>query len=411
MAGSKIVERIARLRRGRALPLGLALAMSQFGTLAFLLAAKLRFADEDFAQLVLVIGVASILGAVATWRLEVLLYHAQKVFTRLGIVLPVLLSVFVVSLAAYALTSLVRIAGYPLPLWGALYALALAWQAIGQFMLVQQQRLGMLLLIRGAQFLSVCAAAVAVFLNLPFESVVLGFALANLVPSGLWLLAQAWRARSVPGTVSRDHALPLAQRSAMRTLTIFVNTFAANIPVILCVSTQTSAYAADFGFLLKLFGPLATFATTVFGQMFLADIIGYDVDRGDGARLIRSKMRQTTRRALAFVAIAAIVVAASVLVIAPWIDLVADPVLAIPIACAIVFQASFAPIGNVGDVARVENELFVLFAARAVVVYLVLGSTLGVDYASVFAVLNLVSYASFWLFCDWRIRRREALAT
>ena len=411
MAGSKIVERMGRLRHGRALPLGLALAMSQFGTLAFLLAAKLRFADEDFAQLVLAIGVASILGAVATWRLEVLLYHAQKVFTRLGILLPVLLSVFVVSLAAYALTSLVRIAGYPLPLWGALYALALAWQAVGQFMLVQQQRLGMLLLIRGAQFLSVCAAAFAVFMNLPFESVVLGFALANLLPSGVWLVAQAWRARGVPGTVSKDQALPLAQRSAMRTLTIFVNTFAANIPVILCVSTQTSAYAADFGFQLKLFTPLVTFATTVFGQMFLADIIRCDVDQLQGAKTIRAKMRRTTVRSVVFVAVGAIAVIIAILLASHWLGLVVNYYLAISLAIAVVSQASFAPIGNVSDVARIESELFALFVLRALAAYFLLAADLPPDFAVVFAVINLVSYPSFWLFCDWRIRRREALAT
>ena len=231
-----------------------------------------------------------------------------------------------------------------------------------------------------------------------------GLAIAMIAPfivwSGLWLVKKAQQ-RSPAHHIS----LGLVRRSMVLSLTLLINTSAVNIPIILCAATQSAAYAADFGFLIKIFSASATLANAMFGQLFLADNIKRDISQSKEADHVRKSMHGTSIKAtvsVTLISIATITGSFILAYIAP--SFLSYPALAIAISIAVIAQAGFSPVSAIGDIAKLENPFLIFYIARIALLYGLLSSITIIDYSVLFAAINISVYLTFWLYADWRLK-------
>ncbi len=389
--------------RGRA-SLGTSTVVTQFSMLAFLFALKLTMTSGNFAAFLVTMSIASIVGTVASLRSEVLITQADGCVYKRTLLWPVLIAFAVIALFWVAHRVIDIKFATDVTLFTLILAIGFAIQSICQFVQIQEARFSQLLMTRLGQATMLALTATAAFTGMRSDWTVWGFAFAMITPSALWTilwLLQKHTPDAPPYYFKASHL----RRSGILSLTLLVNTTAINIPIILCVATQPSSYAADFGLLLKIFGAAMTLASAMFGQLFMADNIRRNISEPDEAQAIRRSMHSTSVRALTFVSVISLAFIPAVFFIADiFPNFLGHPYLALAIAIAVIAQSGFSPVSAIGEIGKLENSFLVFYLLRIALLYGLLSASLPIDFATLFGCINLVIYSVFWLYADFRIR-------
>ena len=377
--------------------------ISQLSMLLFLFVLKLKMADAVFGNFLVSLGIASIVGAVASLRSEVLITQVDRCVNARTLFWPVFIAVAVV-IFAWAISPLISwLFSIDIPVYTTVLAFGLSLQSICQFVLIQETQFFRLLLLRAAQAAILIATSLALLADLTFAWSIWGFAIAIIGPFAIWSVF--WLA-SKRGLAVSNFAFEPSQlrRSAILSLTLLVNTAAVNIPIILCVATQNASYAADFGFLMKIFGAPSTLANAMFGQLFMADNIRRDISIPGEAQSVRRAMHKTSVRAIGFVSMISMGTILGVFLLVYFLpSFLTHPILASTIAIAIIAQAGFSPVSAFGDIAKLENPFLLFYLVRVIVLYGLLSTAMDIDFSVRFAAINLVVYLGFWLYADRRL--------
>lgn len=380
----------------------------QLSMLLFFFILKLQLTSRSFADFLVLIALAAIIGAVASLRSEILITQSDGALYKRTLVWPILIALIicVISWAAGPLVGLLFSVEVD-PHTG-IIAFGFALQAIGQFLLIQEERFGQLLILRTIQAGILTCVSLLAFCGLSAHWFKGGFAFAMIAPFAVWAgirLVKKTKQRAPAHRVT----LALVRRSMVLSLTSVINTSAVNIPIILCAATQSATYAADFGFLMKLFAAPVTLANAMFGQLFLAENIKRDILQPKEALHVRKSMHGTSMKATLFVTFISIGTIAASYILAYWIPSILNyPSLAIAISFAVVAQAGFSPVSFIGDIAKLENPFLIFYVARIAMLYGLLSSVTIIDYSALFAATNIAVYLSFWVYADWRLKNMAA---
>lgn len=375
----------------------------QLSMLLFLFVLKLKMADAVFGNFLVSLGIASIVGAVASLRSEILITQVDRCVNARTLFWPLSIAVAVV-IFVWAISPLISwLFLIDIPVYTMVLAFGLSLQSICQFVLIQETQFFRLLLLRAAQAAILVATSLALLADVAFAWSIWGFAIAITGPFAIW--AVFWLT-SKRGLAVSSFAFEPSQlrRSAILSLTLLINTAAVNIPIILCVATQNATYAADFGFVMKIFGAPSTLANAMFGQLFMADNIRRDISIPSEAQSVRRAMHKTSVRAIGFVSMISLGIILGVFLLAYFLPgFLTYPILASAIAIAVIAQASFSPVSAIGDIAKLENPFLLFYLARVIVLYGFLSAAMNVDFSVRFAAINLLVYLGFWLYADRRL--------
>ncbi len=390
--------------------LGVSTITFQLAMLIFIALLKLGVSDAEFSSFLAVIGIAAIVGATASLRSEVLIMQTDRMVGLRTLVWPVMIIVATTLLFWVLRGAIAGLFDVAVPQYGVVVALAMAVQILGQFVLIQQGHFVRLMIIRAMQAVLLLLAGAAALAGMPFGQLVWAFSGALLTPFAFWMILWIFRNRSREMGPYRFSPVQV-RRSGVLSLTLLVNTAAVNLPIILCVATQSASYAADFGFLMKVFVAPVTLANAMFGQLFLADNIKRDTTDPEEALAVRKSMRGTSLRAILFYTSLAVPAIAVVYAISHFLpDLVSRPELSFAIILATLAQAAFSPVSQIGDIAKIENSFILLYIVRVLLLYVLLGAAWSLDYTMVFAIVSLLMYAVFWVYADFRLRGMTRLS-
>ncbi|MFC4292478.1 hypothetical protein ACFOWX_08635 [Sphingorhabdus arenilitoris] len=386
------------------LSLGASTVFFQIAMLFFILILKLKMTDSVFALFLVSLGVASIFGAIASLRSEVLITQADRSCNVRALVWPILIAVGTIGIMCAIRPAINWIFSIDVPLYTAALAFGFSLQAICQFVMIQEAQFGRLLIIRAVQAAMLAITGLALVFEASFMWGVFGFTLSLVVPFAVWIAL--WM-------IENRHITPPAfvfswrqiRRSLILSLTLLINTTAVNIPIILCVATQSASYAADFGFLIKVFTAPVTLANAMFGQLFLADNIRLNSAIPAEAKKIQMAMRRTSTIAVLFVLSIAAITIIGVLMLAHFVPaMLTYPMLSISIALAITAQAAFSPVSAIGDIAKLETPFLLFYIMRIALLYGMLSNVSLIDFSALFASINILAYSFFWLYADHRMR-------
>lgn len=359
--------------------------------------------DADFSTFLVSLGIASIVGAVASLRSEVLITQADRSVNVRTLFWPVLIAVAIVTFFWIISPLISWLFSIDIPIYTTALAFGLSLQSICQFVLIQEGKFFRLLQLRAAQATILVLTSLALLADLTFAWSIWGFAVAITGPFAIW--AVFWLV-SKRGLAVSNFAFDLSQlrRSAILSLTLLVNTAAVNLPIILCVATQNASYAADFGFLMKLFVAPVTLTNAMFGQLFMADNIRRDISIPAEAGFVRRAMHKTSVRAIGFVSMISMGTIFGVFLLAYfWPSFLTYPILASAIAIAVIAQAGFSPVSAIGDIAKLENPFFLFYLVRVILLYGLLSAAVDFDFSFRFAAINILVYLGFWLYADRRL--------
>lgn len=395
---------ISRFLIGRA-SLGTSTMLFQLAMLLFLFVLKLKMSDAVFSSFLVSLGIASIIGAVASMRSEILITQSMRDVNIKILLWPLLIALFAITLLWLAHPIVTILFSTDITIYTLLFAFGFSLQAICQFILIQEAGFSKLLFLKASQSVILVITALLLLFDFPYSWAVWGFTIAIITPFASWSIKWLINARSSENSKFIFHPSQL-RRSGVLSLTLLINTSAVNIPIILCVATQSPAYAADFGFLMKIFAAPTTLANAMFGQLFLADNIKRNISDPNQAAIVRKNMWKTTFKASGFVSLVSVITIVGVFGITILFPLlISIPSLSIAIAFAVIAQAAFSPVSAIGDIAKLENPFLIFYIARVAILYAVLSAALSYDFSVRFAIINLCVYSIFWLFADRQLAK------
>jgi len=400
----RIINTFKALVKGR-ISVGSSTIVYQISILLFLFILKATLSDSDFGAFLVAIGIAAIIGAIASLRSEVLITQSDKNISRRTLLYPFLISLGVIITIWFLKPLLSFILSVPIDIYTIVLSFGFAQQIIYQFILIQEENFALLLIIRISQATLLAITATALLFGVSFDTGKWGFAIGLISPFAIWAMYWLFKKQNIPHK-SFQITPNLIKRSSVLTITMLINSAAVNLPIILCVATQIPSYSADFGFMMKVFVAPVTLVNAMFGQLFLADNIKRDASIPEEAVNIRKNMKQTTIKATSFVFLISIMTILAIF-IASYIfpELLGHPKLAFAIAIAVIAQAAFSPVSMIGDIAKLENPFLLFYIARIVLLYVGLSAIINIDFSLRFAMINIIVYSTFWLFADWRLKK------
>ena len=282
--------------------LAFASALIQMTNFLLLLLAKTTISDEDFVFLLTQLATAAIIGAIASLRLEVLMYQAHQGMTRAALLAPIVATAVVIFLTylGFSVVALVWVKSPILSPLAVPMLLGLALSTVLNFIFVQVQRLNLLLTVRAVQcmVLSVLMTLLVTQSWAPtggelLFAIGLGYALPAVV-SIMRFFAQ------IPTDKTDFSALNLLdwamlRRSSLLTLSTGVNSIYANLPLLIAAITQSASFVADFGLIMRAFSAPITLIGQVIGRLFLAAAMRWSI----ASALVSSGLAHMVSRTMA----------------------------------------------------------------------------------------------------------------
>ncbi|WCE68578.1 hypothetical protein PL335_17180 (plasmid) [Sulfitobacter faviae] len=387
-----------RMIRNIAFQLAVGSATFQGASFVIVLLAKYAFHAEGFAAFVTQVAWASILGAVATFRLEVILVQERQTVDRPVLLVP--LSVAFMSLAIFGAVAF----GISIPLGGngpiemmtLLLALGFALHEAQSFLCVRMERVLHLLATRAVQGFLIGATGLAAFLGwLSPTETFRAFALSVTCPLLIW-----WGIGFIRASGTTTFTLPDAKtwaRGSFATVSSILNAAYVNVPILIAAATQNTALVADFGFLMKLLtGPL-TLVRQAFGQTFLSKSLTIDSSHDGAQNRLMTLLLHTIK--LALTSYGAILVLMVALV---WIGddvfSIHQPNMIFWLALATIPQAMINPVASIRTTLRRENTFFLYDTFRLLILTVALILPIGLAFHVTFSLVSSALYLLYWMF-------------
>lgn len=400
-----------RLKSDRA-QLGVASALIQVANFAVLLLAKTSVSDSEFSLILTQLALAGIVGAVASMRLEILVYQDYGRMTFAAILVPTF-AVVISTAFCFASYGLIHVFGFEslvLSAAGIPMMLGLGLSTIQSFLFIQVKQMILLLISRACQ--AVCLGVLMLALvfgigDLDGTSILLLIGVCYLVPAVILMAYFLWTletSQQDPASVYFPRR-SLLLRSLSLTLSTGINSIYVNLPLLAAAATQTSSFVADFGLILRCFTAPVTFIRQVVGQLFLADAIMWSIKPSRSKKELLKLVSKTMILSVGLYLVASIflfgvlyfnteVLKITHLSIAPFLFV------------AVLGQCAINPISQVRIPLRDERAFLYFDGAR--LGFFALGLYLlseWVPYATAFSISALTLYLSYIFFIRIRISR------
>lgn len=403
---------IALFRRfsGTAARLGLASLAVQLSSFTLLFFAKVRLSDDGFAYLMMQSAFAGILGSVATLRLEILIWQHFGRFTIAAVLVPLTTALVFVSLILAAVNSFAALGwtGFAPSPWSAALALGLGLGVAQDFLLIQSQRSDLVLASRLTQGVFLMAAAIVVAFNLfPVDgpAILAMQGLSLILPVVAWVFFFI-----VSGTNSTRTPTLYVPKSAMiyRSLSlsfsVLVNSIYVNLPLLAAAATQSAAFTADFGLILRLLTGPVTLIRQVFGQIFQARGLVWSTAPNRRIGDLLALMHGTMLKSLvSYLAIALLVVLG--LYFAKDFARIEHPELAWILLVAVAAQSVVIPVASIRTILKDEQAYVFVDVLRCATLGAALLLPWGVGFAACFGLTSCILYISYYFFMRVRMKR------
>lgn len=382
--------------------MGLGSLIFQVAVLVTIIVLKAAFAAENFAVLITQIAWASILGSVATFRLEFLLLQQNGRVTR-----PDLLLVFTVATGFLLMSggvingsAMALGANMPLMASSLLLALGIGLQEAQSLLCVKLQKIPALLMTRALQASGLVCTALTGWYGGALSTVFGLYATSVTLPLLLWFARFSWR---LEGPNRIDWPAPrLLWRGLALALSTFANAVYANGAVIIAAATQNANFVADFGFIMRLLtGPITTIRQA-FAHSYNAQSIV--IDKSDATAHLRlwDITKQVILRSLTAYVVIQIGVIGLLFATADFFN-IARPALILWLVFATMAQVCVNAVSGVRT-ALEKEALFMRFdILRVTILITALLLPLGLPFYIVFATVSAGLYLSYIAFIRWQI--------
>lgn len=395
--------------------LTVASALIQFVNFALLLIAKVSLSDEGFTFLLSQLAISGVIGAVASMRLEVLLFQEHKKIVRASLVVPfaaiVLFCIFSYALSEIAILSGLRLGD--LSILAVPMILGLALSEVQSFIFVQIRRLNLLLKVRMIQA-ALMVGVISVLLSGLWRSTEQGLLFAIGVCYALPALVFHIRFAL---SIERNDADPpllyapafsVLKKAASLSFSTGLTSVAVNLPVLAATATQSPSFAADFGLIRRAFTAPVTLIAAVFGRLFLADAMRWAISENRSVKdLRRSIIFCMTQSALIYSALA--------LVLSGVLFVFREPLnltnfhIAMYLFVASLFQSVVNPISRVRTALDDEGIFLAFDIVRLVILCVGLfGLSMLIPFEQAFGFTAVLTYALMIWLVFYRVRRNRS---
>ncbi|WP_395392885.1 hypothetical protein WBP07_17310 [Novosphingobium sp. BL-8A] len=372
---------------------GMALGSLIFQAASFLMLIVLKpiLGHEHFAFFITQISIASIIGSVATLRFELLLFESKGEVDKEVLFSTLAISVVTLSVCAVFLKLILSVFDLSIDISPMSYVLAFGFGMIEaqSFLCVQMGRVIELVATRFIQTVILVLLAIIVWSGIGRSAVFFVYAIGVAAPILLWL---AMAIINVPGRIALGvPSVTMLKRSIALTAAVMVNTVYANIPVVIASATQSAAFVADFGFVMRLLTGPITLIRQAYGHSYLADTFalvrnsvtpGRDIWRITRHAMLRSAMLYSFL--LPFV-IVAVVLLSRVLNIS-------NPYMIIPLSLVTIGQVAINTVANVRLPLKKEAYFLAVDVVRTTILAVSLFFIRSVNYYIVFSVWSSILY-------------------
>lgn len=397
----KFNHKVGRVLMSRVAAMGIGSLMFQGANLLLILILKGVLDANGFSNIITQIAWASILGSIATFRLELLSFQQRGRFIRADMVFLLTFTVLFLAVMGSAISGGAALLGLspPIVVVTLFLALGLGLHEAQSFICVQTQRIPQLLLTRFTQATAIVAAGLCGWYRLEYEWVFLAYAAAVTVPLVIWFgillirleVGPKWQMLA-PATFGRGLYLALST---------FTNAVYVNIAVLIAAATQSIMFVAEFGFIMRLLtGPITTIRQA-FAHTYLAGALALDIaDPATPATLWRITLRAIIRSVSLYMALQ-VVIMALLFVFADSFQL-ERPQMAFVLMFATIAQVGVNTVSGVRTVLKSESAFLRYDIVRALVLSAGLSAPLGLPFSFVFAAISFALYGGYL----WFIRRQ-----
>lgn len=391
----------ARLK-SRALAMAIGSLMFQGATFVMLMMLKSGLTAEGFAYIIIQVAWASILGSVATFRLELLFFQERGRVDRPGLVSMFAFSLFFLPLLGLLINAAMSLTEQSIHLttFCLVVALGLGLHEAQSFLCVQLQNIPQLLVTRFFQGIGILCAGVLGLNGAAYESVFMIYALSVAVPLVLWLILTIARSKGEIRIVIPPRTT--WKRGSALVVSSLVNTVYTSAAVLVAAVTQTPAFVADFGFILRLLtGPITTIRQA-YGHTFMAEAFAVDQTQAGAF----TKLWQMTWHAIRRSIVVYLMVLACVIVFlfatANLFDL-SNPQMILWLSTATIAQVGVNTVSGIRTPLRLEKSFLGFDMMRTSVLLGALIVPLGIPFDMVFAFTSSTLYCLYIIFVKVQI--------
>lgn len=397
----KLIQKIGRIFTSRAAAMGMGSLMFQGANLLLILILKGALDADGFSYIIVQIAWASILGSIATFRLELLSFQQRGSVIRADMVFLLVFTVLFLTVVGAVISGGAMVLGLtaPFSIVTLVLALGLGLHEAQSFLCVQTQRVPQLLVTRFIQATGIVGTGICAWYGLDYAKVFMIYAAAVTAPLAIWFGILLIRLKAGP---KWDMLAPATfARGFFLALSTFTNAVYVNIAVLIAAATQSVAFVAEFGFIMRLLtGPITTIRQA-FAHTYLAGALALDAtDPETPAKLWRMTLKAITRSVSLYMALQ-IVVMALLFVFADSFQL-NQPQMIFVLVFATLAQVGVNTVSGVRTVLKRESAFLRYDILRVFVLSTGLSAPLGLPFAVVFAAISFALYAGYL----WFIRRQ-----
>lgn len=394
---------IIKLVRSRSVAMATGSLFFQGASFLTLLILKPVIPDESFAIFIASLSWAAVIGSIATLRLELLLFQERGHVDKESLCFTLAIAIGVVGLAGACISIGALLIKPPieLPLMTIALALGLGLIEAQSFLCVQMKRVGELVVTRGAQATGLVITALLVWKEGAPEFLLPLYALAVLVPLGAWWIFAIIRAEGP----LQPHipACPIWKRSVFLTLSTMVNTIYANAPIIIASATQSSAFAADFGFIMRLLTGPITLIRQAYGHTYLSEAFNVSKNKPYNPDKLWRLTRITIGKS-AFTYISMVCILNILLFLLNDTFNISKPSMIFILGLATLGQVCVNTIANIRTPLQKEATFFLIDVLRTAALGTGLIIISHLDFHIVFTILSAVMYLGYIYFINTQIR-------
>ena len=393
---------LSRIRsRSSSLVLG-SLALQGASFLALLLL-KPRLSEVDFAFFMTQLSWASIVGSVATFRLELLLFQERKRVDRESLISILIFAILMLGIVGTVLWAISWKAGPAVMMSPMAILLALGFGLIEAqtFLCVQLERLGALLVTRAVQAAGLIGAALVAWSDLSHDHLISFYAAAVAVPVLLWWI---YAIAVVDGRAGIHFpTLTVWKRSLSLTLSTLVNNVYVNLAILLASATQPAGFVADFGFVMRLLTGPITLIRQAYGHTYLVDAFRLEREDPNPSRALWGLTKQAVGRSVVTY-IVVIIVAITALFMANKFLQISNPQMIFLLATVTIAQVGVNTVATIRTPLRKESEFLIYDVLRVGVLAAALTFVTALSFDVVFSIVSTLLYIGYLLLIWLQIR-------
>lgn len=381
-----------------------------FGSLLFqgasfltLLILKPSLHPGEFAFFITQLSWASILGSVATLRLEIMLFQERGYVDKQSLCSILIFSIAILAIIGLGANVVLAAVGSStsLPMMSILLAFGFGLMEAQSFLCVQMQRLFELVVTRAMQAGALIVTALFAWHGLPYNFVFTFYAVGVALPLLVWCGVAIWR--SAGSLTIHVPAPAIWARSIVLTLSTLVNTVYVNAPIVLASATQSPNFVADFGFVMRLLTGPITLIRQAYGHTYLAE--AFRIER-EGSSFPEPLWR-LTKKAMwrSFATYIAILAAGIILLLALYkFFQIENPFMIFILSFATIGQTCVNTVTSIRTPIKKEKEFFLFDTARLVILTASLGLVTSINFDVIFSIVSSSIYVCYILFIRSQIR-------